>query len=254
MTGTEERNVLLEVKDLHVSYGAIKALSGVSLKVFEGEIVSVIGSNGAGKSTLMNAIMAMVRREKGEVLLGGVPLEAKSYRVVQQGVSLSPEGRKVFAPLTVLENLRMGAFPRGSDTKVEEDLEWVFSLFPRLKERIGQYAGTLSGGEQQMLAIGRALMARPKVLLLDEPSLGLAPIIIRDIFKELRRINNEGVTILLVEQNARQALLLSHRGYVLQTGRMVHEGLSEELLVNADIKAAYLGGAHGGGKTTRALS
>ncbi len=155
MTGTAERKVLLEVKDLHVSYGAIKALSGVSLKVFEGEIVSVIGSNGAGKSTLMNAIMAMVRREKGEVLLAGVPLEAKSYRVVQQGISLSPEGRKVFAPLTVLENLRMGAFPRGSDRKVEDDLEWVFSLFPRLKERIGQYAGTLSGGEQQMLAIGR---------------------------------------------------------------------------------------------------
>ncbi|TDY54234.1 amino acid/amide ABC transporter ATP-binding protein 2 (HAAT family) [Aminivibrio pyruvatiphilus] len=254
MTGTAERKVLLEVKDLHVSYGAIKALSGVSLKVFEGEIVSVIGSNGAGKSTLMNAIMAMVRREKGEVLLAGVPLEAKSYRVVQQGISLSPEGRKVFAPLTVLENLRMGAFPRGSDRKVEDDLEWVFSLFPRLKERIGQYAGTLSGGEQQMLAIGRALMARPKVLLLDEPSLGLAPIIIRDIFKELRRINNEGVTILLVEQNARQALLLSHRGYVLQTGHMVQEGPSEELLANADIKAAYLGGAHGGGKTTRALS
>ncbi len=148
----------------------------------------------------------------------------------------------------------MGAFPRGSDRKVEDDLEWVFSLFPRLKERIGQYAGTLSGGEQQMLAIGRALMARPKVLLLDEPSLGLAPIIIRDIFKELRRINNEGVTILLVEQNARQALLLSHRGYVLQTGHMVQEGPSEELLANADIKAAYLGGAHGGGKTTRALS
>lgn len=254
MTGTAERNVLLEVKDLHVSYGAIKALSGVSLKVAEGEIVSVIGSNGAGKSTLMNAIMGMVRREKGEVLLGGVSLEEKSYRVVQQGISLSPEGRKVFAPLTVLENLRMGAFPRGSDTKVEGDLEWVFSLFPRLKERIGQYAGTLSGGEQQMLAIGRALMARPKVLLLDEPSLGLAPIIIRDIFKELRRINNEGVTILLVEQNARQALLLSHRGYVLQTGHMVQEGLSEELLANADIKAAYLGGAHGGGKTTRAIS
>ena len=242
MNGTGERNVLLEVKDLHVSYGAIKALSGVSLKVYEGEIVSVIGSNGAGKSTLMNAIMAMVRREKGDVFLGGAALEARSYKVVQQGVSLSPEGRKVFAPLTVLENLQMGAFPRGKDSKVDEDLEWVFSLFPRLKERIAQYAGTLSGGEQQMLAIGRALMARPKVLLLDEPSLGLAPIIIRDIFKELRRINNEGVTILLVEQNARQALLLSHRGYVLQTGHMVQEGPSEELLANADIKAAYLGG------------
>ena len=249
-----ESTVLLEVRDLHVSYGAIKALTGVSLKVCEGEIVCVIGSNGAGKSTLMNAIMAMVRREKGEVMLSGKPLEAKSFRVVQQGVSLSPEGRKVFAPLSVLENLRMGAFSRGGDKGVEEDLEWVFSLFPRLKERIEQYAGTLSGGEQQMLAIGRALMARPRVLLLDEPSLGLAPIIIRDIFRELRRINNEGVTILLVEQNARQALLLSHRGYVLQTGKIVQEGLSAELLANADIKAAYLGGGRGAGKTTKALS
>ncbi|HOO88718.1 MAG TPA: ABC transporter ATP-binding protein [Synergistales bacterium] len=249
-----EKKALLEVHDLHVSYGAIKALSGVSLKVFEGEIVSVIGSNGAGKSTLMNAIMGMVRREKGEILLGDVKLDSRSFRVVQQGISLSPEGRKVFAPLTVLENLKMGAFPRGNDSKVEEDYEWVFSLFPRLKERISQYAGTLSGGEQQMLAIGRALMSRPKVLLLDEPSLGLAPIIIKDIFKELRRINNEGVTILLVEQNARQALLLSNRGYVIQTGRLVTEGPSEELLANADIKAAYLGGGHAKGKTTQALA
>ncbi len=249
-----EKKALLEVHDLHVSYGAIKALSGVSLKVYEGEIVSVIGSNGAGKSTLMNAIMGMVRREKGEVRLSDAVLDSKSFRVVQQGISLSPEGRKVFAPLTVLENLRMGAFPRGNDGKIGEDLEWVFSLFPRLKERIAQYAGTLSGGEQQMLAIGRALMSRPKVLLLDEPSLGLAPIIIKDIFKELRRINNDGVTILLVEQNARQALLLSHRGYVIQTGRLVTEGPSEELLANADIKAAYLGGGHSKGKTTRALA
>ena len=249
-----EKKALLEVHDLHVSYGAIKALSGVSLKVYEGEIVSVIGSNGAGKSTLMNAIMGMVRREKGEVRLSDAVLDSKSFKVVQQGISLSPEGRKVFAPLTVLENLRMGAFPRGNDSKIDEDLEWVFSLFPRLKERIAQYAGTLSGGEQQMLAIGRALMSRPKVLLLDEPSLGLAPIIIKDIFKELRRINNEGVTILLVEQNARQALLLSHRGYVIQTGRLVTEGPSEELLANADIKAAYLGGGHAKGKTTQALA
>jgi len=252
-TGSEKK-VLLEVNDLHVSYGAIRALSGVSLKVYEGEIVSVIGSNGAGKSTLMSAIMGMVPREKGEIRMGGAVLEARSYRVVQQGVSLTPEGRKVFAPLTVLENLRMGAFPRGKDSRVEDDLEWVFSLFPRLRERTAQYAGTLSGGEQQMLAIGRALMSRPRVLLLDEPSLGLAPIIIKDIFKELRRINSEGVTILLVEQNARQALLLSHRGYVLQTGHMVQEGSSEELLANADIKAAYLGGGRGAGKTTRALT
>ncbi|NLK18722.1 MAG: ABC transporter ATP-binding protein [Synergistaceae bacterium] len=248
---TTEREPLLEVKDLRVSYGAIRALSGVSLKVYEGEIVSVIGSNGAGKSTLMNAIMGMVRREAGEVRLSGSLLDSRSYRVVQQGVSLSPEGRKVFAPLTVLENLRMGAFPRGGQGSIGEDLEWVFTLFPRLKERIGQYAGTLSGGEQQMLAIGRALMSRPRVLLLDEPSLGLAPIIIKDIFKELRLINNEGVTILLVEQNARQALLLSDRGYVLQTGEMVMDGPSQELLANPEIKAAYLGA--GGEKAIRSV-
>ncbi|MDI9389605.1 MAG: ABC transporter ATP-binding protein [Synergistota bacterium] len=238
------KEVLLEVEDFHVSYGAIRALSGVSLKVCKGEIVCVIGSNGAGKSTLMNSVMGMVRREKGRVLLDGIELDRVPYKVVQQGVSLSPEGRRVFAPLTVLENLKMGAFPRGKTDDLDEDLEWVFNLFPRLKERISQYAGTLSGGEQQMLAIGRALMSRPKVLLLDEPSLGLAPIIIKDIFKELRRINEEGVTILLVEQNARQALLLSDRGYVIQTGKIVMEGPSKELMENKDIKAAYLGGAH----------
>lgn len=244
MSGVNETAApLLEVRDLHVSYGAIKALGGVSLRVDQGEIVSVIGSNGAGKSTLMNAIMGTVRREKGEIVLSGSVLSPKSYRVVQQGISLSPEGRKVFAPLTVEENLRMGAFPRGKDVDLGEDLEWVFSLFPRLKERIGQYAGTLSGGEQQMLAIGRALMSKPKILLLDEPSLGLAPIIIKDIFMELRRINEMGVTILLVEQNARQALLLSHRGYVLQTGLLVREGASRDLLDDPGITAAYLGGS-----------
>ncbi|MDI9370482.1 MAG: ABC transporter ATP-binding protein [Synergistaceae bacterium] len=241
-----DKEVLLEVDDFYVNYGAIKALSGVSLKVFKGEIVCVIGSNGAGKSTLMNSIMGMVRRESGEVRLDGAVLDRRAYRVVQQGISLSPEGRRVFAPLTVLENLKMGAFPRGKTVDLDNDLEWVFNLFPRLKERIGQYAGTLSGGEQQMLAIGRALMSRPKVLLLDEPSLGLAPIVIKDIFKELRLINDEGVTILLVEQNARQALLLSDRGYVIQTGKIVMEGPSKELMENADIKAAYLGGAAAG--------
>ena len=160
-----------------------------------------------------------------------------------QGVSLAPEGRKVFAPLTVFENLMMGAFPIKDRSKIGEDLDWVYTLFPRLKERKDQHAGTLSGGEQQMLSIGRALMSSPRLLLLDEPSLGLAPIIIRDIFKELRRINDEGVTILLVEQNARQALLLSHRGYVMQTGRMLMEGPAAELLKNPDVEAAYLGTA-----------
>ena len=239
MTGKKEP--LLSITDLHVSYGAIKAIRGVNLDVFEGEIVCVIGANGAGKSTLMNAVMGNVRREKGTLLLEGKPLANRSYQVVSQGVSLSPEGRKVFAPLTVIENLMMGAFPNKDRSKIQEDLEWVFTLFPRLRERRDQHAGTLSGGEQQMLSIGRALMSNPRLLLLDEPSLGLAPIIIRDIFKELKRINEEGVTILLVEQNARQALLLSHRGYVMQTGRILMEGASSDLLKNPDVEAAYLG-------------
>ncbi|WMI71184.1 ABC transporter ATP-binding protein [Aminobacterium sp. MB27-C1] len=238
---SDEKQALLNVQNLHVSYGAIRALRGVSLQVYEGEIVCVIGANGAGKSTLMNALMAEVHREKGNVFFNGIPLAQRSYDVVKQGISLVPEGRRVFAPLSVYENLMMGAFPRKDSNKVQEDLEWVYSLFPRLEERQNQYAGTLSGGEQQMLAIGRALMSRPRLLLLDEPSLGLAPIIIKDIFKELRRINSEGVTILLVEQNARQALLLSHRGYVLQTGNIVMTGISEDLLNSADIRDAYLG-------------
>ena len=233
---------LLEVNDLHVSYGAIKALDGFSMYIDEGEIVSVIGSNGAGKSTFMNAIMGTVKREKGKLIMNGKILSAKPFKVVLQGISLSPEGRKIFAPLTVYENLQMGAFPRNaSSATISNDMEWVFSLFPRLKERVWQYAGTLSGGEQQMLAVGRALMSRPKLLLLDEPSLGLAPVIIRDIFKELKRINQEGVTILLVEQNARQALLLSHRAYVLQTGHLFKEGKASDLLADKEIAAAYLG-------------
>ena len=233
---------LLEVDDLHVRYGAIKALNGFSMSIEEGEIVSVIGSNGAGKSTFMNAIMGAVRREKGIIRLNGKRLSDKPFQVVSQGISLAPEGRKIFAPLTVFENLQMGAFPRGAaKSVVNKDMEWVFTLFPRLKERIWQYAGTLSGGEQQMLAVGRALMSRPKLLLLDEPSLGLAPVIIKDIFKELRSINQQGVTILLVEQNARQALLLSNRTYVLQTGSLFKEGNSKELIADKEIAAAYLG-------------
>jgi len=234
---------LLSVRNLHVSYGAIRAIRGIDLDVYDGEIVCVIGANGAGKSTLMNAIIGNVKREEGTLLLDGKPLAGRSYQAVAQGVSLAPEGRKVFAPLTVHENLMMGAFPIKDRSKIGEDLDWVFTLFPRLKERKDQHAGTLSGGEQQMLSIGRALMSSPRLLLLDEPSLGLAPIIIRDIFKELKRINDEGVTILLVEQNARQALLLSHRGYVMQTGRMLMEGLAADLLKNPDVEAAYLGTA-----------
>jgi branched-chain amino acid transport system ATP-binding protein len=238
---TSSPRPVLSVRDLSVRYGAIKALHGISMEVYEGEIACVIGANGAGKSTLLNAVMGMVRPESGEIYLEGKPLAKKSHQVVAQGVSLVPEGRKIFAPLTVDENLTIGAFPRKDKLQVKEDLEWVYTLFPRLKERKGQYAGTLSGGEQQMLSIGRALMSRPRVLLLDEPSLGLAPILIREIFKELARINREGVTVLLVEQNARQALMLSHRGYVLQTGRIVMHGPSADLLSNPDVKAAYLG-------------
>jgi len=232
---------ILEIKNLQVSYGAIKALKGVSLYIEDGEIVSVIGSNGAGKSTLMQTIMGMIPRDSGEIFLKDEPLARRSYQVINQGITLTPEGRQVFAPLTVYENLMIGAFSRKDRNKIEEDLNWVFSLFPILKERYKQFAGTLSGGEQQMLAIARSLMSRPKVLLLDEPSLGLAPILIKIIFKELKRINAEGVTILLVEQNARQALKLSNRGYVLQTGEIILQGDSQELLANPDVEAAYLG-------------
>ncbi|HAK41098.1 MAG TPA: ABC transporter ATP-binding protein, partial [Synergistaceae bacterium] len=184
MTGKKEP--LLSITDLHVSYGAIKAIRGVNLDVFEGEIVCVIGANGAGKSTLMNAVMGNVRREKGTLLLEGKPLANRSYQVVSQGVSLSPEGRKVFAPLTVIENLMMGAFPNKDRSKIQEDLEWVFTLFPRLRERRDQHAGTLSGGEQQMLAVGRALMGSPKLIMLDEPSLGLAPLLVKEVFDIIR--------------------------------------------------------------------
>ncbi|MBQ9404655.1 MAG: ABC transporter ATP-binding protein, partial [Synergistaceae bacterium] len=219
--------ILLEAKELYVNYGAIQALAGFSLKLMENEIVSVIGANGAGKSTFMNAIMGMVKISSGEIFLEGYPLSSQNYKIVRSGLCLVPEGRRVFTSLTVDENLRIGAFTRKDISEINRDYEWVFSLFPILKERLKQYAGTLSGGEQQMLAIARALMARPRVLLLDEPSLGLAPIIIRDLFKELKQINEQGVSILLVEQNARQALLLSHRAYVLQTGRLLKEGLSK---------------------------
>lgn len=239
----EERKPILSVKNLTVNYGAIQALKGADLDVYPGEIVAVIGANGAGKSTMMNAIMGDVPRAGGEIFVDGKPLPSKSFQVVEAGVSLSPEGRKVFAPLTVLENLEMGAFPLKDRSGIAEQLEKVYHLFPRLKEREGQYAGTLSGGEQQMLAIGRALMAMPRVLLLDEPSLGLAPIIINEIFKELIEVNKQlGMTILIVEQNAKKALILSHRAYVLQTGKITMEGKSSELLHNPVIEEAYLGG------------
>jgi len=239
----ERQQPILSVRDLYVNYGAIQALKGVNLDVYPKEIVAVIGANGAGKSTMMNAIMGDVKRAGGEIILDGTPLPVKSYQVVAAGISLSPEGRKVFAPLTVYENLEMGSFPLKNRSHIKEQLDKVYDLFPRLKERSGQYAGTLSGGEQQMLAIGRALMAMPRVLLLDEPSLGLAPIIINEIFKELIEVNQQlGTAILIVEQNARKALILSNRAYVLQTGKVVMEGASKDLLNNPEIEEAYLGG------------
>ncbi len=233
---------ILSIKNLEVNYGAIQALRGVSLDVYHGEIVAVIGANGAGKSTMMNAIMGDVKRSGGEILLNGKQLPDKSFKVVCEKISISPEGRRVFAPLTVYENLQMGAFPLKDKKTAEEQLKQIYRLFPRLEERQRQYAGTLSGGEQQMLAIGRALMQKPDVLLLDEPSLGLAPIIINEIFRELKIINKElGTTILIVEQNAKKALQLSDRAYVLQTGEVIMKGTSSEMLNNPEIQAAYLG-------------
>ena len=232
---------MIIVSGLDIRFGKRILFQDVNLKFLPGNCYGIIGANGAGKSTFMNALMGLVHLSKGTVTLEGRALSSRSFRVVRSGLSLVPEGRRIFAPLTVEENLRIGAFARRDPKAVREDFDWVLSLFPRLRERLHQYAGTLSGGEQQMLAIARALMARPRVLLLDEPSLGLAPIVIRDIFKELRRINEEGVSILLVEQNARQALLLSHRAYVLQTGCLLKEGPSRDLLEDPDIRAAYLG-------------
>ena len=239
----EERKPILSIKNLTVNYGAIQALKGADLDVYTGEIVAVIGANGAGKSTMMSAIVGAVPRAGGEVLLDGIPLPTKSYQIVKAGVSLSPEGRKVFAPLTVYENLEMGAFPLEDRSAIAEQLEKVYHLFPRLKERHNQYAGTLSGGEQQMLAIGRALMAQPRVLLLDEPSLGLAPIIINEIFKELTEVNKLlGMTILFVEQNARKALGICDYAYVLENGKINLSGSGEELLQSDAVRKAYLGG------------
>ncbi|MDQ7800875.1 MAG: ABC transporter ATP-binding protein [Armatimonadota bacterium] len=234
---------LLELEDLHVYYGNIHALKGVSLQVEAGEIVALLGANGAGKSTTLNTVSGLLRPRSGAVRLEGEDLtRIPPHRIVERGVVQVPEGRRVFGQLTVLENLEMGAFTRTDSQGVREDLERVFALFPRLKERAAQVAGTLSGGEQQMLAIGRALMARPRVLLMDEPSMGLAPLLVEQIFDAIQEINRQGTTILLVEQNAYMALQVAHRGYVLQTGQVVLSGSAEELRENPEVKRAYLGG------------
>jgi len=237
---------MLKVKSVRAGYGAIRALKGVSFHVNEGEIVTLIGANGAGKSTLLNTISGLVRATAGEILLKDKPIHKMTpAQIVRQGISQSPEGRQVFASLSVRDNLILGAYPRmrnSTRAEIAQDLEHVEQLFPILKERDRQSAGTLSGGEQQMLAIGRSLMAKPRILLLDEPTMGLAPIITAEILKTVRRLRDEeGVTIVLIEQNARAALSVADRGYVLETGRVSLEGKVEELLENSEVKRAYLG-------------
>ena len=234
-------SAILEVRDLSVSYGAIKALKGVSLSLSDGEIVTLIGANGAGKTTTLRAIMGLVPASGGEVRYRGEPTRSTpTHKLVREGLVLVPEGRIVFANLSVQENLEMGAYSR-RDAGVASDYEKVYTLFPRLKERLKQTAGTLSGGEQQMLAIGRALMSKPRVLLLDEPSLGLAPIVVHAIFEAIEEIHRAGVPVLLVEQNANAALRHSKRAYVLETGRVALEGTSAEVASNPKVKEAYLG-------------
>ncbi|HIK11025.1 MAG TPA: ABC transporter ATP-binding protein [Oscillatoriaceae cyanobacterium M33_DOE_052] len=233
---------MLQVKELQTYYGNIQALKGVSLHVEQGEIVTLIGSNGAGKTTTLRTIQGLLRPRSGTILFEGKPLETLSTQaIVQLGIAQSPEGRMIFPKMTVLENLDMGAFCRTDTLGIKSDRELVLHLFPRLRERISQKGGTLSGGEQQMLAIARAMMARPRLLLLDEPSMGLAPILVSQIFSIIRDINQQGTTILLVEQNARMALKVAHRGYVLQTGQVVVEGTASDLLSNETVRQAYLG-------------
>jgi branched-chain amino acid transport system ATP-binding protein len=235
---------LLELQDIHTYYGNIHALRGVSLQVNQGEIVTLIGSNGAGKSTTLRTISGLMSPRRGQVLFNGKRLDTVApHDIVKQGVSQSPEGRRIFPRLTVLENLEMGAYTRNNGGEFQADLDRVFELFPRLKERVWQKGGTLSGGEQQMLAMGRALMSRPKVLLLDEPSMGLAPILVDQIFSIVQDINRQGTTILLVEQNALKALAVAHTGYVLQSGQIVLHDTAANLQRNETVQKAYLGGA-----------
>ncbi len=235
---------MLKLKDLKVSYGGISALKGISLDVEKGQIVTLIGANGAGKSTTLKSIMGLVKPDSGSVIYKGEDITKLSIRDrVSKGIVLVPEGRRVFPQLTVQENLKMGAYIRKSPKEIQEDMDWVYELFPILKERDWQLAGTLSGGEQQMLAVGRALTARPELIMMDEPSLGLAPLIVKDIFSIIERIRKEGVTILLIEQNANMALKACDWGYVMETGSIKLEGNGGELLENEEIKEAYLGKA-----------
>ncbi|KUJ96943.1 MAG: branched-chain amino acid transport system ATP-binding protein [Desulfonauticus sp.] len=234
---------MLRIENLHVSYGNVEALHGINLEVKEGEIVTLLGANGAGKSTTLNTISGLLKPTKGTIYFKDVEIsKLEAHEIVSLGIAQVPEGRRVFSTLTVQENLNLGAFTVLDEKTIQKNLEWIFSLFPRLKERRKQLAGTLSGGEQQMLAIARGLMANPKILLLDEPSLGLAPILVKSIFATIKEINESGVTVLLVEQNARAALKLAHRGYVIEVGNIVLADSSENLLSNPEVRKAYLGG------------
>ena len=234
---------MLKIDDINVFYGAIHAIKGVSLEVNEGEIVTLIGANCAGKSTILRTISGLLKPKGGSINFLGNDIAGKAaHEIVKAGISQVPEGRRIFAEMTVLENLELGAFTRKDKDGIKEDMEMVFARFPRLKERISQQAGTLSGGEQQMLAMGRALMCRPKLLLLDEPSMGLAPLLIREIFSIIEDINKAGTTVLLVEQNANMALSIAHRAYVLETGRITLSGDAKKLAASEDVRKAYLGG------------
>jgi len=239
----DKSKTLLELKDIDVYYGAIHAIKGISLEVNQGEIVTLIGANGAGKSTTLRTISGLLKPKNGSITFAGENIAGvKAHEIVRRGISQVPEGRRIFAEMTVLENLEMGAFIRKDKDGIRADMQHVFELFPRLEERKSQEAGTLSGGEQQMLAMGRALMSRPKLLLLDEPSMGLAPLLIREIFKIIEDIHASGTTVLLVEQNANMALSIADRAYVLETGRITLSGTAKELAASEEVRKAYLGG------------
>ncbi|NLY48451.1 MAG: ABC transporter ATP-binding protein [Clostridiales bacterium] len=233
---------MLEVKDLQVFYGVIQAIKNISFKVNEGEIIALIGANGAGKTTILQTISGLITPKQGEILYNGTDLKKiPAYKIVAMGVAHVPEGRRVFSQLTVYENLLMGAYTRNDKKDIEETLRQVYKRFPRLEERKNQMAGTLSGGEQQMLAMGRALMSKPKIILMDEPSMGLSPILVEEVFDIIQSINKSGTTVLLVEQNAKKALSIAHRAYVIETGKIVLEGDAKELMNNESVKKAYLG-------------
>ncbi|MFY9302817.1 MAG: ABC transporter ATP-binding protein [Atribacterales bacterium] len=233
---------MLRIEDLHVFYGGIHALKGINIEVPAGKIVALVGANGAGKSTTLRTVSGLVRARQGKIEFQGIDITRESaHHIVEMGLAMVPEGRRIFPNLTVWENLLLGSYTRRDKEEIKEDLDWIFRIFPRLKERVRQKGGTLSGGEQQMLAVARALMSRPHLLMMDEPSLGLAPLLVKEIFNIIREINQNGTTILLIEQNAKAALQIAHYAYVLETGSVVLEGRGKELLENEKVRKAYLG-------------